>query len=490
MRRRTITGALAVLSILLMTGSIQGVEEETGFGDFNEKDPIRILGNEGLNETNGVSSGNGTEDSPYIIQDLFINSTEGAGIEIIETDAHIWIHHNVVIHAFNRDDPTNVTASGIRLVNCSNVSVERVYVYYFNKGLEVVSSDNISVHDSSFSQNNDAVVLEADDSSITGCFCSYNTRFGVFINNSRRIFLKDILTDANSFTMGAGAGIQTVNCSNISISDCYGTLNYGAGISIIGSYDGNTRGRDLIIKDCYVDSCVQGIQVLHMDNVLVESTRIRGNTYGVQMALVSDAVLHFLELYKNYHGMNLFGVRNSTILESRFERNDIGSLLDGTSGLRISSCSFWNSTDLAVEIKETDPNIPVGYTLFTGNRFVDNGEDDEQVRDLSGKVSWSHNGIGNYWSDWQISDEDEDGIVDLERDIKVGSSDPFPLFEEREDEEDNIQGLDNRVLDRRNEDLSFEYWMIVGLSILATLVIILIVIFGNGKKGPSSKESF
>lgn len=483
---------MVMLSIALVTAilSVDVEGEESQFGDFNKHDTILIIGNENLTSGNGVSGGNGTLHNPFMITDLFINSTEGAGLEIRDSDLHIKVYQNVIIHAIDPVDPTNVTVSGIKLVNCTNITLERVYVYYFNKGLEVIGSSNIEVFDSSFSQNHDAIVMEADSSSITGCFCSYNTRFGVFINNSRGLFLKDILTDANSFTLGEGAGIQMVNCSDLVIVDCYGTLNYGAGISLIGSYDGSLRGMNAIIKDCYTDSCIQGVQVLHMDGVLIESTRTRGNAYGVHLVDVSEVVINTCEIYKNAQGIFGLDVRNLTVQDCDFDRNEIGMVLKGPSSWWVSGCLFNSSKVSAVKVKESNLDASCLNSVFTRNRFIGQSGEDDLVSDPTGLIEWSENGVGNYWEDWQGEDADNNGIVDSERIIPGGSSDPYPIFEKKDSPVPDTEGIDNRLLDDQEDKDPTEFWMIFGLSIIVTFGLAIFIVVRSRKGDDGGKESF
>jgi parallel beta-helix repeat protein len=479
MIRRLFWGSLLVgLFILSSVISINGSAESEP-ADFQEHDPIFIEGEEDLTPVNGISGGNGTISNPFLITELFINTTGPGGIEIRNVSSHLHLYQNVVINSNDRHDPFNITIPGILLINCSNVSIERNYVYYFNTGLEVIGSDNITVHDSSFSQNHDAILMEADDSSITGCFCSYNTRFGVFINNSRNLFLKDILADSNSFTMGEGAGIQTVNCSEIIIADCYGTLNYGGGISIIGSYDGNSRGGYVVIKDCYMDSCVEGVQIVKMDHVVVESTRLRGNTYGVHIVDSLDVVVHGNMFYKNSYGLHAYLPEGSTISNNEFDRNEIAVHLDSPSAIRITDNRFINSTTRSIQVKETASTDDLLRSQILRNRFIYSGSNEEQIFDPTDLIDWSEGGKGNYWDDWQVVDENKDVIVDQERELGGGAVDEYPIYEGDTKLEKLPEDMDQKILDGADKADPTEYWLIVGLSIAATFGLAIFVVIGS-----------
>ena len=60
-------------------------------------DPIHIDGNLGFNETNGVSSGDGSISNPYIIENWDIDASVSHGIYIENTNVYFVIK-NCVIH--------------------------------------------------------------------------------------------------------------------------------------------------------------------------------------------------------------------------------------------------------------------------------------------------------------------------------------------------------------------------------------------------------
>jgi parallel beta-helix repeat protein len=440
--------------------------------DFIRRDRIQIVGDEYLISDNGIISGNGTKDDPYIMSRWWINVSEGSGIILENISSHLLIFEVAVTHSLITSDPANVSGSGILIRNCSNIMIERSYIYYFNVGLEVVGSRNISVHDSSFIENHNGIMMEAPGSSITGCICSYNTRFGVFINNSNGLVIRDVLTDANSFTMGEGAGIQLINCSDIIMEECFGTLNYGEGISVIGSLNGDSRGRDLVIRDCYSDSNVNGIQIIDMDRIRISGTRLRYNSYGINLVHVTDARINGSTFYKNYFGFIGFDLRRSLVDDNHFQSNDLGLKLDTSYGNRIIDNLFENTSKetirvISVREEEQDEDSNV----ITSNIF---SEGEEDFFDGSGTVEWSEDGRGNFWSDWQRSDSDGDGVVDDGREIRGGAVDPHPLLLDAGPEPvtDSIPVDDN-------DEKSMEYWIIVSISAVATMVLGVMILYNR-----------
>lgn len=437
-----------------------------GGPDFNQRGSIVISGEEDLTGENGILSGNGSQEDPYLISRWWINVSKGDGIIIEDVNSHVLIYEVAVTHALNLGELSEFKDRGILIRNCSNIRIERCYVYYFGTGMDVSGSDNIAIHDSSVIENHNGIVMEADDSSITGCICSYNTRYGVFINNSDRLSLRDLITDSNSFTMGEGAGIQMINCSDIVMEECYGTLNYGEGISVIGSGD----DRDLLIRDCYSDTNVNGIQVIDMDGVVIEGTRLRYNSYGVNLVNVKDARVTDCTFWKNSFGVIGHNLGVSLVEANRFEGNEEGLILGASYDNRIVKNIFTNTSKEAVRIKEDS-----GYgNVLVMNRFLDNNQGMEQVKDLSGLAVFSEGEKGNYWSDWQGNDTDGDGVVDAEKELPGGSVDSYPLSMGRQED------THSRALPADEDDeRGMEYWIIVTISAMATLILAFIIIYNR-----------
>ena len=475
-----IGSSMIISSVLFLTSILIMVSAEDSGDDpfFEERSAIMISGNGDLINENGVVSGSGVKDDLFLITGWWINASGEEGITIIGTDMYVHIYSVAVTHALNMTDPFNVSVSGIRIIDCENIRVERAYIYYFNTGLEVISSKNIDVHDSSFIENNNGILMEADGSSVTGCICSYNTVFGLFINNSRDLLIRDILSDANSFTVGEGSGIQLYNCSDIVLEECYGTLNYGGHISVIGSLQGIERGRSLIIRDCYSDSNIYGIQIVGMDLVRVSNSRIRGNMYGIYLGQVSYAEVRGSHIYKNSYGMVIYETNSSLISYCDLDRNDKAMTLDSSSGNRVLNNVFFNSTEEAVKVLSTVAVAIEGNpNEFIMNEFIDNNGNGEQVKDATGTVEWSEDGIGNTWSDWQGPDLDGNGIVDVPKDIHGGARDDHPLVNATY----RGSGVIDQISDVKDEDddRSMEYWILISMSALATLFLGLIMVYNR-----------
>lgn len=472
---------ISIIMVLMIqacffTGIVEG-EKDNGNPDFMMFDPITINCEEDLTAENGIVSGSGREDDPFLVNRWWINVSSGTGMILENVTSHLLIYEVAVTHFLDLGNPLNVTDSGILIKNCSNIRIERSYIYYFNIGLEIIGSDNIRVHDSSFIENHNGIMMEADNSSITGCICSYNTRYGVFINNSNHLVLRDVLTDANSFTIGQGAGVQLINCSDIIMEECFGTLNYGDGISVIGSLDGSIRGRDLLISNCYSDSNINGIQVSNMDRVRIEDTRFRYNSYGVNLLHVTDASIKGSFFWKNSYGFVGNYLSGSLVDGNRFESNENGLVLDTSLRNKVMDNYFVNTTEEAVKVVTTKHfSSPLDLNVIFRNTFENNNNNGDQAIDGTGTTTWSEEGMGNYWSDWQGNDTDMDGVVDREKELTGGAIDPYPLLFTTDPENRNEAEMD---ITEASEERGPEYWIVVSISAMTSIFIGMIILYNR-----------
>jgi parallel beta-helix repeat protein len=102
--------------------------------------PIYIEGNDDLTPANGVASGSGTENDPYIIEGWDINAENAYGIWIKNTTAH-FIIRNCYVHdgiCFNY---------GILLESVTNGKIDNLKSYN-NRSIVFVASSNIVITNS------------------------------------------------------------------------------------------------------------------------------------------------------------------------------------------------------------------------------------------------------------------------------------------------------------------------------------------------------
>ncbi|MCE7748666.1 MAG: hypothetical protein GPJ51_09715 [Candidatus Heimdallarchaeota archaeon] len=122
-------------------------------------------------------SGNGSEESPYVVESFDIETTSEFGINIQETSKHFIVQNGYVAANISgiRIRDTAPNTSVVR--NCFSFSYE---VDYFSYGIEIRNSDYCKILNNTCSQNDYGIyVFSSEFTLIEGNNCSYNFWSGI-----------------------------------------------------------------------------------------------------------------------------------------------------------------------------------------------------------------------------------------------------------------------------------------------------------------------
>jgi|GEM_PF-1499521 len=232
--------------------------------------PILISGNSDFTEENGVSSGDGTESNPYMIENWDINSSVGNGIYIQCTTAYFWIR-NCSLHDGVSCNPEQ-WYHGILLYDAPNGMIDNCTVTNNNHGIVLDHSPNSRLINNT-AHNNNASGFEIYESSnvyIKNCNALNNTN-GIVLKYSSNSNTINCTTYNNTY-----CGIAlTLASNNNSIINCGSYLN-GRGIGIYYSSYNN-------ITNCTFYSNYYGVNMGEASYGFVTNSNILNNTYGFYM---------------------------------------------------------------------------------------------------------------------------------------------------------------------------------------------------------------
>jgi len=127
--------------------------------------PIYIEGNAGFTTANGVTSGSGMENDPYIVENWGINASNANGIEIRNTDAYFVIRNCLVENG-------GVAYYGIYLKNVANGEVKNATIENNRNGIYLVRS-----------KTNDVTRCNVSNSSGTGIALEDSSNNLIYHNN-------------------------------------------------------------------------------------------------------------------------------------------------------------------------------------------------------------------------------------------------------------------------------------------------------------------
>jgi len=421
------------LSPAAAAGSSLGAEPT-----YEAHDPIMILSDDDFTPENGVRSGSGTADDPYIISGWEIHATDDKpyGIMVAGTTAYFKIVDCRII------GPGGYVmgSTGISIWYCQHfLGVESCHVEGFFVGMGSVNSSSPILYGHNtvagcchgiwvFNQTApvlvegctihvaacpsppgggppDTGIMAYNSANITVNGCSIDGpgttayAFGIVVFYGKNI------TVTNSTLEELGSGVALINCTRSAVEGCsVHECHAPAGSEMPGFAVGMGNSSYIAVENVEAEDCDIGILVMNVSYMRLGGNNITGT---------------------GFVGLNAIYLRNALIEHNRIEGFSVGMWIDGPNDhitVRENLIAF--STALAMNVSGT--NIAIYY-----NDFVENGKvSGSQAYDMTG-ATWYNTTTnrGNYWSDWTEPDADGNGIVDNPYQIAgpAGSQDPYPL---------------------------------------------------------------
>lgn len=146
-----VMSVFAVISALLSLSACPsaGIGASTSLA-YYDRPGIKIVGNSGFNETNGVVSGSGGSNDPYVIEGWYIGGPlVSTAIAIYDVDAHFTITN---VYLYN-------CSIGIALYNTSHANVHDCWIANSSVGVSIIGSATCDIHDNTIRDNYYGITL-------------------------------------------------------------------------------------------------------------------------------------------------------------------------------------------------------------------------------------------------------------------------------------------------------------------------------------------
>jgi len=345
---------------------------------FNRSGRSHVLGNTITNNTYGISF------TPYLSNTFrnnqLTNNKHSLGILWTETadmasyvndiDTSNTIDGKPIIYWIDEHDRTVPSDAGyVVLVNCTNITVQNLVLANNSPGIMLIATSN---------------------SHITKNHIANSTSYGIVLFGAYEQCVGNVITE----------NTLTSHIRGILLEDAEGTIITGNSIT---------------------DNQEHGIYLYDSNG-----TVISGNT-------ITENMMHGI-IIQGYHYSN-----NNTISGNSIENNKNGILLEYACNNTITGNSIKSNTHWGLILNYDGfynrhyGFYPVSNNTFYHNNFVNNQQVLYSVTDQTDKSltidHWDNGTAGNYWGNYNGTDNDGDGIGDAPYVLNENNQDSHPLME-------------------------------------------------------------
>ncbi|MBI5000507.1 MAG: right-handed parallel beta-helix repeat-containing protein [Euryarchaeota archaeon] len=382
----------------------QAAEPSIPIRSYTPHAPIWINSSADFTSTNGVYSGNGNPDNPWVIENLFINSTGYEyGIYIRFTSDHFIIRNCYLSNNYTGTQfmisPSDgyYWTAGISLTHVSNATIQNNLIERnHGNGIYIGVANNIRIENNSIKNNLMGIYVSVS----TGIMIADNNFSGnqsedVLIGQSKNItFKRNIFTSGFNFEMGRLDEFTDFNIDSSNIINgkpIYYLKNQ------IGGVVPNDAGQ-VILANC---------SEFIIENLNLNPTKTRGIILGFSNNnTIRNNILSGFNTAISILGSSSNFIYNNTIKDCYF-----GIIIAGSNNTLYHN-SFINNTN---------------QISCAGTNVWDNG----------------YPSGGNYWSDYAGNDSNNDGIGDTPYNVSYQNVDRYPLMKPYN--ESNVQPPSNQI---------------------------------------------
>jgi parallel beta-helix repeat protein len=311
------------------------------------------------------------------------NITSDADGIVIERD-------NIVVDGAGYTMTGSGSGNGTTLMNRSNVTVRDTTTKDFYNGIWLESSSNNTLSENIVTANYDkGIKLDySSDNVLSGNNVKENNG-GIEIGYSSDNVLSGNIVKENNY------GINLYSSSNNTLSS-NNIANNDDGI-VLGYSSNNT-----LFENNVTANNDDGIWIDSSSENTLSSNNVANNINGIRLESSSNNTLSGNNVANNDNGIVLGSYSNNTLSENNIANNGIGIWLGNLINNNIVHNNFLNNTFQAYQ----------AYPQLSNPNIWDKGNP-------SG---------GNYWSDYNGTDANHDGIGDTPYVIDANNTDHYPLM--------------------------------------------------------------
>lgn len=235
----------------------------------------------------------------------------------------------------------------------------------------------------------------------------------VIINNSLTIKGEN----GNTIIDGNGTGhVATIRTNNVNISG-FTIQNSGPDFWDSAIYTYNSSWCNISYNTLIHSG--HGIWInYHSYNNILAGNNVSHNQVGIGLSISSNNIVTNNYVFSSvYCGIGLSSASNNIITNNLAKNNEYGIWLDYSTNVTATGNTLTDNLH-GINLDHSDNN-----TIYHNN--INNTQ---QTRIINSANTWDSDYEGNYWSDYEGLDADQDGIGDSPRIIDVNNTDSHPLM--------------------------------------------------------------
>lgn len=205
------------------------------------------------------------------------------------------------------------------------------------------------------------------------------------------------------------------------------------------------KTNNITIRNVKLKGCYSAIYVEDSKNITIINNDMVGNVYGVVMRHSFDTIIIENQLINGSTGIIFYSSSNNTIVKNNISSNieGIGFYSASTYNNCIKTNNLTANTGHAIFFNGGVVNhtiiqniiaynrigigndLPYWNCTIYSNNFIENSEN---LQIMGVKAAWDKGGVGNYWSNYNGTDANSDGIGDTPYIIDANNIDNYPLM--------------------------------------------------------------
>jgi len=364
-----------------------------------------------------------------VTQNTIISTRGGRGIELVHSSNNNIIENNV-----------QNFSSGIQLEESSYNIITKNTVVYNDRGIITQSNSKQNMILQNEITSNDYGVSEGGGNNIISENKIRTNDYGISVHSSNNIISDNIVAGNKEMAIILDASSNTLTGNNVTDNSNYGIYISG-GNTLRNNRMSNNRynfdvretsfendvdtsnlvdGKPIIYwvnqHDKIVPSDAGYVALVKCENITVQSLNVANNSDGIFLAFTNQSIITGNTLTNNNNGIKFWGSSSNHIVGNNIRENENGIFFSGASFLDV--------------FHYPSPNNTIYH-----NNFIDNGNN---VGDVAGSWwiqgstpavnIWDNGSEGNYWSNYNGTDNDGDGIGETPFIIDDKNQDKYPLM--------------------------------------------------------------